>query len=178
MRTDRRNIRRAVAPRFARMQRFARSRKDCAVNADGRGRTVQVAIHSSRRILVEVALRRSGRALMVPIRSCLANVLQLSSAAPASFALPVEFAELHGKHDGNATVFRLANVLGVSCTAGPACRSRGGAAVAAEELPSHDWRTATAVTPSRWRQRRQLGCRAEAGPCQLHTKVSRWPISR
>jgi hypothetical protein len=63
------------------------------------------------------------------------------------------------------------NVLGVSCAAGPACRSRSGAAVAAEELQRHDWRPATAVTPSRWRQRRQLGCRAEAGPHQLHTKV-------
>jgi hypothetical protein len=30
------------------------------------------------------------------------------------------------------------NVLGVSCTAGRACRSRSGAAVAAEELRSHD----------------------------------------
>src|ERR1051325_9682684 len=43
------------------------------------------------------------------------------------------------------------NVLGVSRTAGPACPSRSGAAVAAEELRSHDWRTATAVTPPRWR---------------------------
>src|SRR5688500_10206247 len=67
-----------------------------------------------------------------------------------------------------AIVIRPPNVLGVSCTAGPACRSRSGAAVAAEELRSHDWRTATAVTPSRWRQRRQLCCRTEAGPCQLH----------
>ena len=65
------------------------------------------------------------------------------------------------------------NVLGVSCAAGPARRSRSGAAVAAEELRSHDWRTASAVTPSRWRRCRQLGCRAEAGPHQLHTKVSR-----
>jgi hypothetical protein len=31
----------------------------------------------------------------------------------------------------------------------------------------------TAVTPSRWQCRRQLGCRAEAGPHQLHTKASR-----
>jgi len=69
--------------------------------------------------------------------------------------------------------FSPANVLGVSCAAGPACRSCSGAAVAAEELRSHDWRTATAVTPSRWRYCRQLGCRAEAGPHQLHTKVSR-----
>ncbi len=61
-------------------------------------------------------------------------------------------------------VIRRPNVLGVSCTAGPACRSRSGAAVAAEELRSHDWRTATAVTPSRLRRGRQLGCRAEAGP--------------
>jgi hypothetical protein len=29
------------------------------------------------------------------------------------------------------------------------------------------------VTPSRWRYYRQLGCRAEAGPHQLHTKVGR-----
>ena len=39
------------------------------------------------------------------------------------------------------------NVLGVSCTASSAYRSWSGAAVAAEELRSHDWRTATAVTP-------------------------------
>ena len=45
------------------------------------------------------------------------------------------------------------------------CRRRG--------VVRNDWRTATAVTPSRWQLRRQLGCRAEAGPCQLHTKVSR-----
>jgi hypothetical protein len=46
-----------------------------------------------------------------------------------------------------------ANVRGVSCTAGPACRSPSGAAVAAKELQSHDWRPATAVTPSRWRKK-------------------------
>jgi hypothetical protein len=39
-------------------------------------------------------------------------------------------------------------------------------------LRNHDWRTATVVTPTRWRHGRQLGCRAEAGPWQLHTKVS------
>jgi hypothetical protein len=63
------------------------------------------------------------------------------------------------------------NVLGVSCTAGSACRSRSGAAVAADELLCSEWRPAAAVTPSRWRRCRQLGCRAEAGPCRLHTKV-------
>ena len=36
----------------------------------------------------------------------------------------------------------------------------------------------TAVTPSRWRCSRQLGCRAEAGPCQLHTKVRRRFVCR
>jgi hypothetical protein len=60
----------------------------------------------------------------------------------------------------------LANVLGVSCAAGPACRSRSGAAVAANDVRRTEWRTATAVTPSRWRRSRQLGCRAEAGPHQ------------
>ena len=63
------------------------------------------------------------------------------------------------------------NVLGVSCAAGPACRKperRGGCR---RGDAKHDWRTATAVTPSRWRYCRQLGCRAEAGPHQLHTKV-------
>ena len=40
------------------------------------------------------------------------------------------------------------NVLGVSCTAGPACRSRSGGAVAADEVRSTEWRIATAVTPS------------------------------
>jgi hypothetical protein len=63
------------------------------------------------------------------------------------------------------------NVLGVSCTAGSACRSRSGAAVAANDVRSTEWRTATAVTPSSWRRSRQLGCRTEAGPCQLHTKL-------
>ena len=43
------------------------------------------------------------------------------------------------------------NVLGVSCAAGPACRSRSGAVVAANDVRRTEWRTATAVTPSRWR---------------------------
>ena len=71
------------------------------------------------------------------------------------------------------TLFGPANVLGVSCAAGPACRSQSGTAVAANDVRRTEWRTATAVTPSRWRRRRQLGCRAEAGPHQLHTKVRR-----
>jgi len=65
------------------------------------------------------------------------------------------------------------NVLGVSCAAGPACRSRSGAAVAAHDVRRTESRTATAVTPPRWRHGRQLGCRAEARPHQLHTKVRR-----
>ena len=68
---------------------------------------------------------------------------------------------------------RAPNVLGVSCEAGPACRSLSGAAVAATDVRRTEWRAATAVTPSRWRRGRQLGCRAEAGPHQLHTKVGR-----
>jgi hypothetical protein len=56
------------------------------------------------------------------------------------------------------------NVLGVSCTAGHACRSLSGAAVADDELPRSEWRTATAVTPSRGRRGSRLGRRAEAGP--------------
>ena len=43
------------------------------------------------------------------------------------------------------------NVLGVSCTAGSACRSRSGTAVAANDVRRTESRTATAVTPSRWR---------------------------
>jgi hypothetical protein len=43
------------------------------------------------------------------------------------------------------------NVLGVSCAAGPACRSRSGAAVAANDVRRTEWRAATAVTPSRSR---------------------------
>ena len=82
-----------------------------------------------------------------------------------------KYAELHGKRAGTGSVIRAPNVLGVSCTAGPASRSRSGAAVAAHDVRRTEWRTATAVTPSRWRRGRQLGCRAEAGPCQLHTKV-------
>jgi hypothetical protein len=66
---------------------------------------------------------------------------------------------------------RLTNVLGVSCAAGPALLRQSGAAVAANDVRGAEWRTATAVTRSRWRQGRQLGCRAEAGPHQLHTKV-------
>ena len=72
-----------------------------------------------------------------------------------------------------AVSLRRANVLGVSCAAGSACRSRSGAAVAANDVRRTELRTATAVTPSRWRCHRQLGCRAEAGPHQLHTKVRR-----
>jgi len=53
-------------------------------------------------------------------------------------------------HTGDRN-FRAPNVLGVSCTAGPACRSRSGAAVAANDVQRTEWRTATAVTPSRWR---------------------------
>jgi hypothetical protein len=76
-----------------------------------------------------------------------------------------------------ASCTRRANVLGVSCAAGPASRSRSGAAVAANDVRSTEWRSATAVTPSRWRQHSRLGRRAEAEPHQLHTKVSQ-PISR
>ena len=46
-----------------------------------------------------------------------------------------------------ASFFGRANGLGVSCTAGPACRRQSGASVAANELPCSEWRTATAVTP-------------------------------
>jgi hypothetical protein len=76
-----------------------------------------------------------------------------------------------GKRATTKRVRHPPNVLGVSCAAGPACRSRSGAAVAANDVRRTEWRTATAVTPSRWRCGRQLGCRAEAGPHQLHTKV-------
>jgi hypothetical protein len=54
------------------------------------------------------------------------------------------------------------NVLGVSCTAGPACQIRSGAAPATNDVRSAESRPATGVTPSRSRRRRQLGCRAEA----------------
>ena len=63
--------------------------------------------------------------------------------------------------------------LTLSCAAGPACRSRSGAAVAAHDVRRTESRTATAVTPWRSRRRRQLGCRAEAGPHQLQREVSR-----
>jgi hypothetical protein len=49
------------------------------------------------------------------------------------------------------SAIRAPNVLGVSCTAGPACRSQSGAAVAANDVRSTEWQTATAVKPSRWR---------------------------
>ena len=41
-------------------------------------------------------------------------------------------------------VIRPANVLGVSCTARPACRSRSGTAVAGSDVRRTEWRTATA----------------------------------
>jgi hypothetical protein len=41
------------------------------------------------------------------------------------------------------------NVLGVSCTAGPAWLGYSGAAVAANDVRRTEWRPATAVTPSR-----------------------------
>ncbi len=63
--------------------------------------------------------------------------------------------------------------LTLSCAAGAACRSRSGAAVAAHDVRRTESRSATAVTPPRLRQRRQLGCRAEAGPHQLQREVSR-----
>ena len=62
--------------------------------------------------------------------------------------------------------------LTLSCAAKAACRSRSGAAVAANEVQRTVSRSATAVTPSRWRRRRQLGCRAEVGPHQLQREVS------
>jgi hypothetical protein len=96
-----------------------------------------------------------------------------SSSTTLSTRWNVRVAKLHGVCATTRISPRRPNVLGVSCTACPACRSRSGAAVAANELPCSEWRTATAVTPSRWRRSRQLGCRAEAGPCQLHTKVRR-----
>jgi len=67
--------------------------------------------------------------------------------------------------------------LTLSCAAGSACRSRSGAAVAAHDVRRTEWRFATAVTPWRWRQGRQLGCRADAGPHQLHTNVG-WRLDR
>jgi hypothetical protein len=63
--------------------------------------------------------------------------------------------------------------LTLSCAAGPACRSRSGAPVAANDVRRTEWRTATGVTPSRFGEGRQLGCRAEAGPHQLQREVRR-----
>ena len=50
-------------------------------------------------------------------------------------------------HASRACTFGQPNGLGVSCAAGPACRSRSGAAVAADDVRRTEWRTATAVTP-------------------------------
>ena len=63
-------------------------------------------------------------------------------------------------------VIRRPNVLGVSCTAGSACRSRRGAAVAAHDVRRTESRTATAVTPSRSRRRQaaRLPGRSRAVP--------------
>src|SRR4028119_1890025 len=63
--------------------------------------------------------------------------------------------------------------LTLSCAAGPACRSRSGAAVAANDARRTESRSANGVTPRCWRRGRQLGCRAEAGPHQLQREVSR-----
>jgi hypothetical protein len=52
----------------------------------------------------------------------------------------------------------------------PKPKRRGGCR---REVACNDCRTATAVTPPRWRRRRQLGCRAEAGPHQLQREVGR-----
>ena len=61
----------------------------------------------------------------------------------------------------------------LSCAAGLACRSRSGAAVAANDVRRTESRSATGVTPSRLGQSRQLGCRAEARPHQLQREVGR-----
>lgn len=42
---------------------------------------------------------------------------------------------------------KLANVLGVSRTAGPACRSQSVMPVATDNVGSTDWQTATGMTP-------------------------------
>jgi len=46
----------------------------------------------------------------------------------------------------------------------PTCRSQSGAAVDAHDVRRAESRVAIAVTPSRLRQSRQLGCQADAGP--------------
>ena len=62
-------------------------------------------------------------------------------------------------------------------------RSPRAEAEAARRLPRTtlrrtESRTATDVTPPRLRRRRQLGCRAEAGPHQLQREVRRRPLER
>ena len=47
----------------------------------------------------------------------------------------------------DSPVSGLSNVLGVSCTAGPAWLRQSGAAAAADDVRSTEWRTAAAVTP-------------------------------
>ena len=57
--------------------------------------------------------------------------------------------------------------LTLSCAAGSACRSRSGAAVAANDVHRTESRIATAVTPSRWRKSgavRRSSC--GEGPCR------------
>ncbi len=101
-------------------------------------------------------------------KACAAAAAQTRSCAKSEVGLHVL---VHGGIRGSSDV-RLTD-SGVSCAAGSACRSRSGAAAAAHDVRRTESRTATAVTPWRSRQRRQLGCRAEAGPHQLQREVRR-----
>ena len=82
-------------------------------------------------------------------------------------------AKRHGKRPPHERDFVRLTDLTLSCAAGTTRRSRSGAAVAAHDVRRTESRTATGVTPSRWRRCRQLGCRAEAGPHQHQREVSR-----
>ena len=85
----------------------------------------------------------------------------------------------HGRAE--AALSRRTNVhptdLTLSCAAKarvPKPERRGGCR---EHAQRRNPRTATAVTPSRWRRSRQLGCRAEAGPHQLQREVRPRPAA-
>jgi hypothetical protein len=108
--------------------------------------------------LTSVASRVHGRKRQTPRATdelrCHYPRTETATTLPVAMAdlrCPCRYAELHGERADTENVIRRPNVLGVSCAAGPACRNRSGAAVAANDVRSTEWRVATAVTPSRWR---------------------------
>jgi hypothetical protein len=89
-------------------------------------------------------------------------------------------ASLGGSHPtGNCSGLRRAKPsdwltdLTLSCAAGPACRSRNGAAVAANDVRSTESPTATAVTPSRLREAGSSAAGPKPGRTSFIVKLGR-----